>query len=133
MSDEKEFIDNKPTTGHEWDGIKEFDNPLPRWWLWTFYATILWGIAYTIAYPAWPLINGATPGLLEYSSRLDVEADIQKYRDDNAAFACRFGQIKQRLRRQPGVQIHRDSHDWHALYTGFGTRSSGQVVAQPRA
>ena len=40
------------TTGHSWDGIEEFDNPMPRWWLWTCYATIIWGIAYTIAYPA---------------------------------------------------------------------------------
>ena len=54
------------TTGHSWDGIKEFNNPLPRWWLWTFYATIVWGIAYTVMYPAWPLINGATPGILGF-------------------------------------------------------------------
>jgi cytochrome c oxidase cbb3-type subunit III len=46
------------TTGHEWDGIEELNNPLPRWWLWTFYATIIWGIGYVIAYPAWPLISG---------------------------------------------------------------------------
>ncbi len=46
------------TTGHEWDGIEEYNNPLPRWWVWIFYATIIWGIGYTIAYPAWPLING---------------------------------------------------------------------------
>ena len=47
------------TTGHEWDGIQEWDNPMPRWWLWTFYATIAWGVGYTIAYPAWPMIHGA--------------------------------------------------------------------------
>ena len=48
------------TTGHSWDGIEEYNNPLPRWWVWVFYATIVWGIGYTIAYPAWPLITGAT-------------------------------------------------------------------------
>ncbi|MGJ8618619.1 MAG: cbb3-type cytochrome c oxidase N-terminal domain-containing protein, partial [Sulfitobacter sp.] len=32
------------TTGHEWDGIKELNNPLPRWWLWCLYLTIIWGI-----------------------------------------------------------------------------------------
>ena len=37
------------TTGHDWDGIEELNNPLPRWWLWTFYATIVWGVGYTVA------------------------------------------------------------------------------------
>ncbi|MEM5472192.1 cytochrome-c oxidase, cbb3-type subunit III [Hoeflea sp. AS60] len=64
------------TTGHEWDGIRELNNPLPRWWLWTFYLCIIWAIGYAIAYPAIPLINGATPGLLGYSSRADVVADL---------------------------------------------------------
>ena len=64
------------TTGHEWDGIRELDNPMPRWWLITFYATIVWGAAYTIAYPAWPLIHTATSGLLGYSSRGDVKTEL---------------------------------------------------------
>lgn len=72
------------TTGHSWDGIEEFNNPLPRWWLWTFYATIIWGIGYTIAYPAWPLISAATPGLLGHSTRADVAADIARYEAANA-------------------------------------------------
>ena len=41
------------TVGHEWDGIEELDTPMPRWWLWTFYISIVWGIAYTIWQPAW--------------------------------------------------------------------------------
>ncbi|CAN5483342.1 cytochrome-c oxidase, cbb3-type subunit III [soil metagenome] len=61
------------TTGHEWDGIRELNNPLPRWWVWTFYATIVWALAYTIAYPAWPLLHSATTGLLGYSSRGDIK------------------------------------------------------------
>ncbi len=72
------------TTGHEWDGIQEYNNPMPRWWVWTFYATIIWAIGYTIAYPAWPLLKGATPGLLGWSTRADVAADIQKFTDMNA-------------------------------------------------
>jgi cytochrome c oxidase cbb3-type subunit 3 len=58
-----------PFKGHEWDGIRELDTPLPRWWLWTFYATILFAIGYTIAYPAWPMIDSATRGMLGWSSR----------------------------------------------------------------
>lgn len=64
------------TTGHEWDGIRELNNPLPRWWVWTFYATIVWALAYTIAYPAWPLISTATTGLLGYSSRGELKTDL---------------------------------------------------------
>jgi cytochrome c oxidase cbb3-type subunit 3 len=68
------------TTGHEWDGIRELNTPLPRWWLWTFYATVIWGLGYTIAYPAWPLVSSATSGLLGYSSRaqLQVEQDAAR-------------------------------------------------------
>lgn len=72
------------TTGHSWDGIKELNNPLPRWWLWTFYITIVWGIAYTIAFPAWPLISAATSGVLGYSTRGEVAQDIARFEDANA-------------------------------------------------
>ncbi|MDW3182959.1 cytochrome-c oxidase, cbb3-type subunit III [Roseobacter sp.] len=72
------------TTGHSWDGIEEFDNPMPRWWLWTFYATIVWGVAYTIAYPAWPLVSSATAGLLGYSTRGEVAAEISAVEEANA-------------------------------------------------
>ena len=88
---------NKPTTGHEWDGIQEFDNPLPRWWLWTFYVTVIWGIGYTIAMPAWPYLGGdgkATPGMLEYSSRADVAADIQTFKDANAAIDAKMASVE---------------------------------------
>lgn len=66
------------TTGHQWDGIEEFNNPLPRWWLWTFYACIVWAIGYTIAYPAWPGISGATKGVLGWSTRANVQTDIDQ-------------------------------------------------------
>ena len=78
------------TTGHEWDGIKELDTPMPRWWLWTLYATIVWGVIYTILFPAWPLVNGATPGLLGYSSRAEVSAEIAAARAANAALDARL-------------------------------------------
>lgn len=72
MTDKKiDEVSGVETTGHEWDGIQELDNPMPRWWLWTFYATIVWAAAYVIAYPAWPLISSSTAGLTEWSSRGD--------------------------------------------------------------
>lgn len=85
MSDKK--VDQETgieTTGHEWDGIRELNNPLPRWWLWTFYATIVWGVGYTIAYPAWPLISGATAGVIGYSTRGEVIEDIAAHEANNA-------------------------------------------------
>ena len=57
------------TVGHEWDGIEELDTPMPRWWLWTLYATIVWGIVYVILYPAWPMIDKASEGVLGWTSR----------------------------------------------------------------
>lgn len=78
------------TTGHDWDGIEEYNNPLPRWWVWVFYACIVWGIGYSIAYPAWPLISSATPGVLGASTRADVAAEIKRFDEANAS-------IKQQL------------------------------------
>ena len=64
------------TTGHEWDGIKELNNPLPRWWLWTFCGCIVWAIGYTVLFPAWPMVSAATGGLLGYSSRADLQQTL---------------------------------------------------------
>ena len=74
------------TTGHEWDGITELNNPMPRWWLWTFYATIVWAVVYSIAYPAWPMIRTATTGVLGYSSRADVQAELTAAEDAKSAY-----------------------------------------------
>jgi cytochrome c oxidase cbb3-type subunit 3 len=64
------------TTGHEWDGIRELNNPLPRWWLWTFYATIVWAIGYVVVYPAIPLLTDATKGVIGYSSRGELASEM---------------------------------------------------------
>lgn len=58
------------TTGHAWDGIQELNNPLPRWWLYVLYATIVWSIGYWVVYPAWPLVGGYTRGLFGHSQRV---------------------------------------------------------------
>ena len=90
MSDDKSHdpVTGTETTGHDWDGIQELNNPLPRWWLWTFYITIAWGILYTIAYPAWPLISAATPGLLGHSTRGDVASDIAMVEEANQSLTA---------------------------------------------
>lgn len=64
------------TVGHEWDGIEELNTPLPRWWLWTFLATVVWGLVYTVFYPAWPGISGATAGTLGWGSRHSLSQEM---------------------------------------------------------
>jgi cytochrome c oxidase cbb3-type subunit 3 len=82
---ELDHVSGKTTTGHQWDGIKELNTPLPRWWVLTFYATIIWAIGYWVVYPAWPLLWSNTTGLFHYSSRADVGvelANLEKIRGD---------------------------------------------------
>jgi len=64
------------TVGHEWDGIEELDTPMPRWWLWTFYATIIFAIGYCVVYPAWPGANGEAGGLFQWSSRDQLRKEL---------------------------------------------------------
>ncbi len=73
------------TKGHEWDGIEELDTPLPRWWLWSFYACILFAIGYSIAYPAIPLLDRATTGLLGWTSRGELRQELRAADAANAA------------------------------------------------
>src|SRR3546814_16862407 len=79
MAEQKRIDDvtGTATSGHEWDGIEELDTPMPRWWLWSLYASIVWGIVYVILYPAWPMIHGATEGVLGWTSRGQLEAEMQ--------------------------------------------------------
>lgn len=69
-------VSGKTTTGHEWDGIKELNTPLPRWWVITFYITIVWAVGYWIVYPAWPMLWSYSAGILHYSSRAEVAVEL---------------------------------------------------------
>jgi len=83
MADDKKRIDHPTgteTVGHEWDGIEELNTPLPRWWLWTLYGTIIWAIAYVIAYPALPMISQATAGVLKWSSHGQLQQELSAER-----------------------------------------------------
>lgn len=73
---ERDPISGLETTGYEWDGVKELNTPLPTWWLYVLWATVIWSVGYWIVYPAWPMFGGATPGVIGYSSRADVEQTL---------------------------------------------------------
>jgi len=93
MTTDKREIDDVTgveTTGHEWDGIKELNKPLPRWWLMTFYACIVWAFGYWIVYPAWPMLNGYTKGLFGYSQRTVVSEELGAARRVQAPYRDRL-------------------------------------------
>jgi cytochrome c oxidase cbb3-type subunit 3 len=63
------------TTGHEWDGLKELNNPAPRWWMWVFLATVIWAFGYWVVYPAWPTLTGHTEGNLGWTQYKKLEGE----------------------------------------------------------
>jgi len=87
--------------GHEWDGIEELDTPMPRWWLWTFYLTIVWGVIYMVLYPAWPLIEKGTEGVLGWTSRGQLAAEMDLADQARAS-------VREQLARTPIEQITED-------------------------
>ncbi len=84
--------DDVETTGHEWDGVKELNNPLPRWWLWTFYATVVVAVVYWVLMPAIPLLNSYTSGTLNQSDRVNVTAEVAEMRAERAELGAGLGQ-----------------------------------------
>ena len=95
------------TTGHEWDGIKELDNPLPRWWLWIFYGCIVVAIVYWLLMPAWPGLNGYTPGLLKQSDRADVAGELQALQVQRGRGEAMLATASlQQIESDPALQAH---------------------------
>jgi cytochrome c oxidase cbb3-type subunit III len=94
MATDKQEIDaitGTATTGHVWDGIRELNTPLPRWWLWLFYATIIWSVGYWIVYPSWPLVSSYTTGAFNWHSRTAVVSDLDALKAERAAMVGRLG------------------------------------------
>ena len=78
------------TTGHEWDGLKELNNPAPRWWLWVFYITVAWSIIYWILYPAWPTLSGHTKGIKNETQYTELAKSQNEIRELQASYMKDF-------------------------------------------
>lgn len=87
---EKDAVTGTETTGHEWDGIKELNTPLPKWWLYVLYATIVWAIGYYVLYPAWPSLSAHTTGMLGYWSRAEIAKQLEEQAAQRAPFVNRI-------------------------------------------
>ena len=102
MADEKHIdeFSGTATTGHEWDGIRELNTPLPRWWLWTFCATVAFAVVYWVLMPAWPGITGYSHGILGYSTRASIETSMVQAKQEMAG-------MRDRLAATPLAEIER--------------------------
>ncbi len=87
---EKDQITGTRTTGHEWDGIKELDTPLPKWWLYVFYATIVWSLGVFILYPSLPTLSTYFPGITGYWSRAELAENLKAQQEIRAPFVKRI-------------------------------------------
>lgn len=77
------------TTGHEWDGIAEYDNPLPRWWFWLCVLTWLFGIGYLVMYPG----VGDYKGLLKWTSHNQYEKEVKKADEQYGKLYAKFADM----------------------------------------
>jgi len=87
---EIDSVTGTATTGHVWDGIRELNTPLPRWWLWLFYLTIIWSIGYWIVYPAWPMVSSFTGGMFNWSARQAVVTELDSLKAQRAPMVSKL-------------------------------------------
>jgi cytochrome c oxidase cbb3-type subunit 3 len=110
------------TTGHEWDGIRELNNPLPRWWVWITLLCIVWSLGYYIFYPSWPLLNTHLKGIDNWSSRGAVLAEIAEAKAAQKVFSDKI--ITSSLE-----EIRADTDLYNFAYAG-GKSNFGLFCAQ---
>jgi cytochrome c oxidase cbb3-type subunit 3 len=90
---EKDALSGRETTGHDWDGIRELNTPLPKWWLYVLYATIIWSIGLFVLYPAIPLGSSHTSGVLGYTTRDALHAEIAAEQAKRAPLLDRIARL----------------------------------------
>lgn len=98
---EKDEVTGVETTGHEWDGLKELNNPTPRWWLWVFYITVIWSIGYWVVFPSWPTLEGHTEGTAGWTQ-------YEQLKEQQAEIRARKGEYLDRFRQMSLEEIAQD-------------------------
>jgi len=87
---EKDVVTGTETTGHEWDGIKELNTPLPKWWLYVLWATVIWSVVYYVLYPSVPWFTGYFKGVLNYSQRAELDGRLRTAREAQAKYVTKI-------------------------------------------
>ncbi|SDG73654.1 cytochrome-c oxidase, cbb3-type subunit III [Roseospirillum parvum] len=98
---ERDAVSGRHTTGHEWDGITELNTPLPKWWVYVFFACVAWALGYVILFPSVPMPGKAASGVLGYSSRAALAENL-------AAAEARMGEQLAGLRQLSLEEIAAD-------------------------
>jgi cytochrome c oxidase cbb3-type subunit 3 len=99
---EKDALSGRDTTGHEWDGVKELNTPLPTWWVYTFYATVVFAVVYCVLYPSWPWIDSHTHGLLGQTNRADLVRELDAQAKERGVFVERIRSASlEQIRKDP--------------------------------
>ena len=100
------------TTGHIWDGdLREYNNPLPRWWLWLFYLTVVFSIIYLVLYPG----LGNFKGVLGWSQTAQYDAEVARVAERQQDFFARFDGLELE-------ELARDADAMAAAGNIFGNR-----------
>lgn len=104
---ETDDVSGVETTGHEWDGIRELDNPLPRWWLWSFWLCVGVAIVYWVLMPAWPGAKDYTHGVLNKSDRADVAQQLDELKAIRGAEGAQLKNASlQQIESDPKLQAY---------------------------
>jgi cytochrome c oxidase cbb3-type subunit 3 len=98
---EKDEFTGIETTGHEWDGLKELNNPAPRWWLLVFFITVIWAIGYWVVYPAWPTLSGNTKGIWQWT-------EYKKLEKEQSEIAAVRGAMAEKMNKATLAEIQKD-------------------------
>jgi cytochrome c oxidase cbb3-type subunit 3 len=101
MADNKKNPNEVSDTGHEWDGIRELENPPPRWWTNALYLSGLLVVVYFILYPSLPLINESTKGLLGWTM-------IKEYKENLAEVEAKRAPFEEKLAAMTAEEILAD-------------------------
>jgi cytochrome c oxidase cbb3-type subunit 3 len=82
----KKSLESYGTTGHDWDGVSEYNVPAPRWWLIVWIICIIWAVIYWFFYPTWPTLSGNTKGSLNWTKFSELSGEQKKIEEKKIVY-----------------------------------------------